>query len=167
MLASQPDQLARRFHEWRLKSKIPGALLTPPFSAYEDYINVHRVDVVSAESGASYDCIDECRLRDTAFGTIFPIEVVNRLSGSDYNARAVFQLEQWEVFRAASVVPFDAIQVISNTERYGGMAIHVATVTTPPTGRLRGARGAGGPSCGSSWCASASRRRRRSCALRR
>jgi hypothetical protein len=119
---------------WRADAaEFANALLdTPPFSDYPDYINVHRVDAISAESGASFDCVnDECRIRDTAFGTIFPIEVVNRLSGSDYNARAVFQLEQWEVARAVSVVPFDVVLVIANTRRYGGMAVHIATVTTP------------------------------------
>jgi hypothetical protein len=121
--------------EWQADAaSYANALLdTEPFKSYEDYINVHRIDAISAESGASMDCVDdECKMRDTAFGTVFPIEIVNRLSGSTYNARAVFQLEQWEVFRAASVVPFDAVLVISNTDRYGGMAIHVATVTTPP-----------------------------------
>ena len=40
-------------------------LATPPFSAWGDLINIHRVDLASAESGASYDCVDSCEVKDT------------------------------------------------------------------------------------------------------
>ena len=102
---------------------------TEPFASMAGLINVHRVDAVSAESGVSYDCTDVCDVRDTAFGTVFAVEWVNDLLGTDYNSRAVFQAQQWEVARAVSVVPWDAVLVIANTARYGGMAIHYATVT--------------------------------------
>jgi hypothetical protein len=61
---------------------------------------------------------------------LFPLEAVNRLTGSTYDARAIVQTEQHEVARAVSVVPWDVVIVVVNTERFGGMAVHWATVTT-------------------------------------
>lgn len=122
------DQL----EDWREDAEVvaDALLSTEPLSSLSDYVNLHRVDAVSAESGASYDCIDECRMRDTAFGTVFPLNWINDLIGTDYDARAMFQLDQWEVARAVSVVPWDAVIVVSNSARTGGMAVHYASVTT-------------------------------------
>lgn len=102
---------------------------TEPFATYAAGIRVHRVDAVSAESGASYDC-ETCANVDNAFGSMFPLEAVNRLTGSTYDARAIVQTEQHEVARAVSVVPWDVVIVVVNTEQFGGMAVHWATVTT-------------------------------------
>lgn len=104
-------------------------LAAAPFSDYADAINIHRVDTVSDESGASYDCIGACEMRDTALQTFFPLELVNSITGSDYRSEAVFQLDQWGVARAASTVPWDAVIVIANTEHDGGFAVHYATAT--------------------------------------
>lgn len=111
--------------------RVADALLEKePFAELSGYLNVHRVDAVSAESGASYDCTDTCRARDTAFGTVFPLNWVNDLLGTDYDTRSVFQLQQWEVTRAVSVVPWDVVLVLANTEKQGGMSVHFATATT-------------------------------------
>lgn len=121
------DQLDRfRRHADRVTELL---LSKAPFSSYASLINVHRIDVASPESGASFDC-PTCGLRDTAFGSMFPVEIINRLSGSNFDSRAIFQLEQWEVARAASVVPWDHVIVLVNSQRPAGMAIHVATSTT-------------------------------------
>jgi len=104
-------------------------LATAPFAQHTGRINIHRVDAVSNESGVSYDCIDACRLRDTAFGTIFAVELINQTMGTHYSSRGIFQLKQWEVARAVSVVPYDAVLVVANTERSGGMGVHYATAT--------------------------------------
>lgn len=109
-----------------------GLLAREPFASFADGINVHRVDAISAESGASFDCSgppDECGLRDTAFGSIFAVELVNILLGSDYDARSVLQEHQWEVARAVSHVPWDLVVVVVNTDRSSGMTVHYATVT--------------------------------------
>ena len=103
-------------------------LAAEPLSAFADRINIHRVDAVSAESGVSYDCTDECRFRDTAFGSVFAVEFVNQLLGTDYRTTAIFQQDQWEVARAASVMPWDVVLVIANTAHDGGFALHYATV---------------------------------------
>jgi hypothetical protein len=104
-------------------------LTTAPFEQHQGRINIHRVDAVSNESGVSYDCVGECVMRDTAFGSIFPIELVNRSQGTDYNTIGVMQLDQWAVARAVGVVPYDLVLVVANTTRRGGMAVHYATTT--------------------------------------
>lgn len=103
---------------------------TEPYRSHAEWLNIWRVDAVSAESGVSYDCEPECTLRDTAFGTVFAMEVVNRFTGSHYRTEPVFQLEQWEVARAVSHVPWDAVVVVANTPHEGGMAVHYATAPT-------------------------------------
>lgn len=117
---------------WRADAAALAADLldTEPYRSHTEWLNVWRVDAVSAESGVSYDCDPECTLRDTAFGTVFAMEVVNRFTGSHYRTEPVFQLEQWEVARAVSHVPWDAVVVVANTPHEGGMAVHYATVPT-------------------------------------
>lgn len=103
-------------------------LATEPFATLAPHINVHRVDAVSAESGVSYDCVGECAMRDTAFQTVFALEAINLFTGTNYRTEAVFQLKQWEVARAVSVVPWDMVIVVANTAHDGGFAVHYATV---------------------------------------
>lgn len=102
---------------------------TEPFESMADRLGVVRVDAVSNESGASYDC-ETCGVRDTAFGTLFPISLVNRITGSSYSDRAMFQADQWTLTRALSVVEWDAAIVLVNSDKYGGMAVHFASSTT-------------------------------------
>ncbi|MCP4810106.1 MAG: hypothetical protein GY913_20385 [Proteobacteria bacterium] len=125
---------AEELDQWRLDASelSEGLLAAEPFSSYAAGINVHRVDAVSNESGASFDCSgdpDECGIRDTAFGSIFAVELVNILLGTDYDARSVLQEHQWEVARAVSHVPWDLVVVVVNTDRRSGMVVHYATVS--------------------------------------
>jgi len=115
--------------QWREDADdLSAALLAvAPLSDYASRINIHRIDAVSAESGISYDCVGECRFRDTAFGTVFPVELANILLGTDYRASAVFQRDQWAVARAVSAVPWDHVIVAANTTHYGGFSLHYAT----------------------------------------
>lgn len=99
-----------------------------PLASLSGRVNVHRVDAASNESGVSYDCVDGCGMRDTAYRTIFPIEVANAALGLDYRTTAVFQLDQWGVARAAATFPWDMVVVIANTTHDGGFAVHYATV---------------------------------------
>lgn len=115
-----------REHAARVADRLLGA---EPFASFPDRLGVVRVDVASNESGASYDCPD-CAVRDTAFGTLFPIALVNRLTGSAYDDRAMFQADQWTLTRALSAVEWDAAIVLVNSDKYGGMAVHVASNTT-------------------------------------
>lgn len=104
-------------------------LSTPPFSTFKGAINIHRIDVASAESGAGYDCSPSCGPRDTAFDSIFPVSLVNSLTGSTYSNRSVVQLGQIDVARAASAASFDMSVVVVNSGAFGGMAVHVASAT--------------------------------------
>lgn len=99
-----------------------------PYRSHATWVNIHRVDAVSHDCGVSYDCEPECTMRDTAFGTIFAMELVNRFIGTGYRTTPVFQLHQWEVARAVGHVPWDAVIVVANTVHSGGMAVHYATV---------------------------------------
>lgn len=128
--------------EWRADADtLTDAILgIEPLLGLSERINVHRVDTVSAESGVSYDCVDECRIRDTALQTIFPIEIANSALGLDFRTTAVFQLDQWGVARAAATFPWDMVVIVANTTHDGGFAVHYATVpkgtddTWPATG---------------------------------
>ncbi len=122
-----PEDQMFRFHN-KSERVVETLLSKPPFSDVASLINIHRIDVPSEEAGASFDC-PTCGLRDTAFGSIFAVEAINRLSGSTYDSRALFQVEQWKAAQAASAVPWDMVIVLVNTEQFGGMAIHYATAT--------------------------------------
>lgn len=102
---------------------------TPPFDTLAPLINLHRVDVASNEAGAGFDCAT-CGPRDTAFGSIFAVEAVNRLSGNSFESRAMLQSDQWGVAQAASTVPWDLVLVLTNTDRPSGLAVHAATAST-------------------------------------
>jgi hypothetical protein len=84
-----------------------------PFSQYERFFNVHRVDVVSAQSGTD----------DTCAGTS-----VNTALGTAYYSTGVDCRLLWtnrdDLVRAAaaSAPAADVVVVIVNTERYGGGA---------------------------------------------
>ncbi len=116
--------------EWQADADVlvESILGAAPFADFRDGINIHRLDAVSAESGASYDCIDECRTRDTAYQSVFPLEIVNALLGTGYRTTAVFQTDQWRVAQAASHVPWDFVLVLVNSEHSGGFAVHYASV---------------------------------------
>lgn len=121
---NQMDKFARH-----AKEVVDELLSEPPYSELADGLNIVRVDVVSEETGASYDCRD-CTVRNTAFGSIFALELVNRITGAGYDSRAMFQADQWRVARAISAVPWDAVLVLVNSDQYGGMAVHYASATT-------------------------------------
>jgi hypothetical protein len=108
-------------------------LAQEPYASFPNAVNVWRVDAVSESSGVGYDCLDGCGPLDTAFDSIYAIEAVNALMGTTYDTRAIFQADQWAVAQAVSVVPWDAVLVIANTPRFGGMAIHYATTTLDPS----------------------------------
>jgi hypothetical protein len=109
--------------------KVAGALrTTAPLSSYADRLNITRVDVASEEAGASFDC-PTCGSVHTAFGSMFPIEFVNRTLGTDYDSRSIFQVEQWKIAETLSAIPWDQVIVVVNSQRPAGMAVHYAVVT--------------------------------------
>ena len=106
-----------------------------PYSEYFSRMNFYRIDVPSAESGASYDCsdtedIDGCvdDFRDTAFGSVFPLRL-GVLLGMEVSDRAIFQLKQWDLLQAAALAPFDEVVVLVNTRKFGAFGIYNASLS--------------------------------------
>jgi hypothetical protein len=103
-----------------------------PLASYADYINIYRVDAISQESGASYEC-EGCGPRENVFGSTFPMQELRDtfwpIFDVDPSGRAMLQKEQWKVAQAASVVPWDQIIVLVNSPKSSGFAVHFATVT--------------------------------------
>lgn len=109
---------------------------TAPYANFASRLNLYRIDVPSAESGASFDCsstatIEGCRddIRDTAFGSIFPLRFAEITGRKGLWDVPVFQLKQWELYRAAAGVPYDAIVVLVNTKKFGGFGLYHASLT--------------------------------------
>jgi hypothetical protein len=103
-------------------------LKAEPFASYADRLNVVRLDIPSVEAGASFDC-PTCGVVDNTFGSIFALELINQIMGSNYSSRALFQSEQWKLAEALSFHEWDVALVMVNSEKFGGMAVHHATVT--------------------------------------
>ncbi len=101
-----------------------------PLNQVADRINIHRLDAISNESGASYDCIDECRFRDIAFRSVFAVNFINEMLERDYRSTTLFQLGQHTLDRALALTPVDLAIVLVNSEKSGGMSIHHAAVST-------------------------------------
>ena len=105
-----------------------------PYADYFSRINFYRIDVPSAESGASYDCsdkeeIEDCvdDFRDTAFGSVFPLRL-GVLLGMEVSDRAIFQLKQWSLLQAAALAPYDEVVVLVNTRKFGAFGIYNSSV---------------------------------------
>ena len=73
-----------------------------PLASYAHRVNLYRVDTPSDESGVSYDC-DTCAFRDTAFGSVFAVELVNRLLGTEGTLGEMIGLDAEWAKRAIAV----------------------------------------------------------------
>ena len=118
--------------QWAADAEALAARLqtAPPLDGFAGRLNIHRIDAVSAETGASYDCVDGCRFRDTAFRSVFAVNFINELSGTGYRSTTLFQLGQHTLDRALAVVPTDLAIVVVNSRAAGGTSIHHAAVST-------------------------------------
>ena len=81
-----------------------------PFTRYADYFNIHRVDVVSNESGVDNDPVPGID-RDTAMNMKFWCNDIERLLCID-----VAKAYQY----AANAPDWDLIAAIANSQKYGG-----------------------------------------------
>lgn len=83
----------------------------PPFSDYKRFINVHRVDVVSPQSGADDHCSG--RYVNTALDAGF--------HSTGYDCRLLWTYSGSKVYDAAASAPArDVIVVLVNSDAYGG-----------------------------------------------
>ena len=96
---------------------IEGFFSESPLDEYASFFNVHRVDVISVDSGVSYDPCDCNCLRNTALGMRFH-ETVRRYLYIDVN-------DEPNTYAAADLAPdSDTILALANTETYGGSGFY-------------------------------------------
>ncbi|HPF37433.1 MAG TPA: M64 family metallopeptidase [Phycisphaerae bacterium] len=100
---------------------LPGFFAEEPFAAYASYYNVHRVDVISNESGVDEPAIGQ--VRDTALNMVVSATSTG-ISVSTSLARAA----------AASAPQFEQVLAVANTTTYGGSGYFSADVGTFPGG---------------------------------
>lgn len=95
-----------------------------PYKEYLPYFNVYRVDVISAESGASHP--ERGALKTTAFGAAYNCRAIQRL--------ICVNIASVNTVLARSVPPQlrDLAIVIVNDSEYGGAGGGVAVVSTNP-----------------------------------
>ncbi|HXF06831.1 MAG TPA: M64 family metallopeptidase [Blastocatellia bacterium] len=99
-------------------------LSTPPFSNYRQMFNIHKVNVISRQSGIDHP--EQNLFRDTALDLTFNYGGISQ---------AVYlPLEsEYKVYQAAALVPqADAIVVLANDPQFGGSSgpLHNFTVVT-------------------------------------
>ena len=95
-----------------------------PFSQYRAYFNVHRLDVVSAESGADHPSTGV--FRNTALGAYYDCNNIERLICLDWTA-----VDNLLAARAA-YTQRDAVVVIVNDAQYGGSGGSFSVASTHP-----------------------------------
>jgi hypothetical protein len=114
---------------------VDGFMATEPYASFADRINFWRVDVASNESGAGLDCSDRQTIpdcvsvpRDNAFGSLFPLRIAAAVTSEPVEDEILLQLQQWDVQRAASHAPADAVIVIVNTPKWGAFGLWVTSI---------------------------------------
>jgi hypothetical protein len=93
-----------------------------PFSGYRGYFNIHRVDVISAESGADKE--PEGILRNTALGAFYYCSNVERLICVNSS------LVSGVLSRSTGVNQRDLVVILVNDAKYGGSGGQWAVVST-------------------------------------
>ena len=97
-------------------------IATAPYDEYQPYINVHRIDVTSNESGADHPEIDE--FVDTALGATYFCASIQRLICVDFAAVTA-------VLNASVALDGrDIVLVLVNDPEYGGSGGAYAVVST-------------------------------------
>ena len=102
-----------------VETAVNGFFAQQPFNEYQYYFNVHRVDLVSNESGADHPELGE--YRDTALDATYNCAGIQRLiCVNTSKANAV-------LFNSTSSNQRDIVLVIVNDSEYGGGSIAVAS----------------------------------------
>ena len=116
------DELAKYASD--VEKGIDGFLSQEPFNAYQNYFNVHRVDVISNESGADHPENRPPVYKDTAFDATYNCA----------NIRRLICVNTSKIYRVLdnSVAPNqkDIILVIVNDPIYGGSGGAIAVAST-------------------------------------
>jgi hypothetical protein len=103
---------------------LDGFFLSTPFAEYATYFNVHRVDVVSNESGADHPDRTPQVFRDTAFDATYNCAGIQRL--------VCLNTSKVNTVLASSVLPDmrDIVLVLVNDAEYGGSGGAIAVAST-------------------------------------
>ena len=108
-----------------VETAINGFFAQPPFNEYQSYFNVHRVDVVSNESGADHP--ERGEYKDTAFDATYSCAGIQRLiCVNTSKANGV-------LFNSTSSNQRDIVLVIVNDSEYGGSGGSIAVASTHPS----------------------------------
>ncbi len=108
-----------------VETAVTGFFAQEPYQEYQTYFNVHRVDVISNESGADHPA--QGIYRDTAFDASYDCAGIQRLicvNNSTVNA---------VLFDSVASSQRDIVLVIVNDSEYGGSGGAVAVASTHPT----------------------------------
>jgi hypothetical protein len=106
---------------------IEGLFAGDVFSEYRNYFNVHRIDVVSHESGADHPSRTPAVFRDTALDGTFDCNGIQRLTC----------VNTAKVFAILSGIPpdqRDLVLVMLNDPEYGGSGGTISVVSTHASG---------------------------------
>jgi hypothetical protein len=107
-----------------VQNMINGMFLQTPFSQYSTYYNVHRIDVVSNQSGADHPERSPAVFVDTAFDAAYNCSGIQRLICVDtFAVQSVV---------SANLTPAESelIVVVVNDPEYGGSGGQVAVAST-------------------------------------
>ena len=102
---------------------LAGFFQEEPFREYQNYFNVRRIDVASAESGVDHPELSPPVLKNTAFDATYHCSGIQRL----------ICVSTGKVFNAIGVLPpsqRDLILVIVNDSEYGGSGGAVGVAST-------------------------------------
>lgn len=140
-----------------VESFVGGLFAQDPYAEYRQYFNVHRVDVVSSESGSDHPDRTPAVFKNTALDSTYNCAGIQRLicvSASKVNS-----------VLASSVMPAmrDVVLVIVNDTEYGGSGGSIAVASIHPAvvelvlhelghtlGLLADEYSGGGPACSAS-----------------
>ena len=95
-----------------------------PFLEYQGYFNVHRIDVVSAESGADHPEWNPPVFKNTALGATYNCAEIQRLICVDASAALTIAAD------SLSPPQRDLILVLVNDAQYGGSGGAIAVAST-------------------------------------
>jgi hypothetical protein len=105
-----------------VENAINGFFAQEPFKEYQPYFNVHRVDVISSESGADHPELGE--YKDTAFDATYNCAGIQRLICVDTSK------VNDVLFNSTSSSHRDIVLVIVNDSEYGGSGGSIAVAST-------------------------------------
>ncbi len=106
-----------------------------PFKEYAHTFNIWRVEIPSVDSGVSCDDGTN-RLKNTAFGTTFPVACINATFGSKYNDRFIIQTLPLRATGIQGQLKDEngkgvavSTYILANSPKYGGASVFFPSQT--------------------------------------